>query len=146
MDHAGINLLLLLLAVTHLAKIAWAPFPSCRSYLLPLLRVQAGANYAIYMLWDSPSLWVFNSHLFACASNGGKKLCKCTCVYACVCVNVSFPHTWKVLHTHNPISSKMQWGCGERRPSKAMAGREQPWAVSVLPQSGNAWWPKGDNF
>lgn len=68
----------------------------------------------------------------------------CVCIF--VCVNASLPHAWKMLHAHIPISSKMQQGCWERRPLKAMAGLEQPQTVSFPLQSLSTLWPKGDNF
>lgn len=48
----------------------------------------------------------FKIEIFACANNNDKN-CSCAraCVHACMS-NTPLTHTWKVLHAHNPVSSR----------------------------------------
>lgn len=97
----------------------WNPFPCSKSAFCckssAFLNVWAWANYVIYLLWAFLSPLIFKLK-FLPVQTMMRKICKCTCMYTCVCLNAPLTHTWKSASCSQSCQQQDAWKGGPWKP------------------------------
>lgn len=104
LGHTGIKMLLLILAVIHLVKLAWA------LYLVISPTFYVSWRYGLGpVMWFTWCGFLLPFKFLMCNFLRMQKIVEKMCM--CMCLSIPLINTWKVLHAHNPTSSTVQQGC-----------------------------------